>query len=162
MMGIDKNAAIKGNYRIPERTLMALAAFGGSLGAITGMLVFRHKTKHKIRHWGSSAYGFQRGNSLCGVRACVNCFYAIAVIKHNIKVLHIYNKPGSSVRDVRLIIFSYTDTPIYTMSHTNSAVLIKPSVFMCAACVLSNPSSWSFAHYNHDYGYGQAWYKHKP
>lgn len=47
MMGIDKNAAIKGNYRIPERTLMALAAFGGSLGAITGMLVFRHKTKHK-------------------------------------------------------------------------------------------------------------------
>lgn len=47
MMGIDKNAAIKGNYRIPERTLMALAAFGGSLGAITGMLVFRHKTKRK-------------------------------------------------------------------------------------------------------------------
>ena len=47
MMGIDKNAAIKGNYRIPERTLMALSAFGGSLGAITGMLVFRHKTKHK-------------------------------------------------------------------------------------------------------------------
>ena len=47
MMGIDKNAATKGNYRIPERTLMALAAFGGSLGAITGMLVFRHKTKHK-------------------------------------------------------------------------------------------------------------------
>lgn len=47
MMGIDKNAAVKGLYRIPERTLMALAAFGGSLGAMLGMLVFRHKTKHK-------------------------------------------------------------------------------------------------------------------
>ncbi len=47
VMGIDKNAAVKGLYRIPERTLMALAAFGGSLGAMLGMLIFRHKTKHK-------------------------------------------------------------------------------------------------------------------
>lgn len=89
-------------------------------------------------------------------------FIHIAVIKHNIKVLHIYNKSGGSVRDVRLIIFSYTDTPIYTMSHTNSAVLIKPSVLCVQPAFYRILHPRVFAHYNHDYGYGQAWYKHKP
>ena len=32
--------------RIPEKTLFVTAAIGGSIGAIAGMLVFRHKTKH--------------------------------------------------------------------------------------------------------------------
>lgn len=32
--------------RIPEVTLLMLAAIGGSIGAWCGMMVFRHKTKH--------------------------------------------------------------------------------------------------------------------
>lgn len=44
--GLDKYRAVKKRWRIPERRLFLLAAAGGSLGAETGMLVFRHKTKH--------------------------------------------------------------------------------------------------------------------
>lgn len=44
--GADKAKAIKGKYRIPEITLIALALLGGALGAFLGMCVFRHKTKH--------------------------------------------------------------------------------------------------------------------
>lgn len=36
----------QGTWRIPERTLFTLALLGGSPGAILGMLVFHHKTKH--------------------------------------------------------------------------------------------------------------------
>lgn len=32
--------------RIPEKTLFVTAAVGGSIGAILGMWLFRHKTKH--------------------------------------------------------------------------------------------------------------------
>lgn len=46
LMGIDKNKARHGKWRIKERTLFASALIGGSIGAIAGMQVFRHKTKH--------------------------------------------------------------------------------------------------------------------
>jgi uncharacterized membrane protein YsdA (DUF1294 family) len=42
----DKQKAKKGAWRIPEATLMGVAAIGGSLGAFAGMRLFRHKTKH--------------------------------------------------------------------------------------------------------------------
>lgn len=42
----DKCKAKKKAWRIPEATLMGLAAIGGSLGALMGMQLFRHKTKH--------------------------------------------------------------------------------------------------------------------
>ncbi len=45
-MLIDKRKAQKNLWRIPERTLMTIAALGGSLGVLLGMQVFRHKTKH--------------------------------------------------------------------------------------------------------------------
>lgn len=32
--------------RIPEKTLFAVSAIGGSVGAIAGMWLFRHKTQH--------------------------------------------------------------------------------------------------------------------
>jgi uncharacterized membrane protein YsdA (DUF1294 family) len=31
--------------RVPERTLLAIALLGGTLGAPAGMLLFRHKTR---------------------------------------------------------------------------------------------------------------------
>ena len=46
IFGLDKRKAKKHAYRIPEKTLFLLAVAGGSIGAETGMLYFRHKTKH--------------------------------------------------------------------------------------------------------------------
>lgn len=46
MMYIDKVKAIKGQWRIQEKTLMTVAIIGGSIGSYLGMQVFRHKTKH--------------------------------------------------------------------------------------------------------------------
>ena len=45
-MGIDKLKAKKRAWRIPEATLFLLVIFGGSLGGILGMFLFRHKTRH--------------------------------------------------------------------------------------------------------------------
>lgn len=46
LMLADKLKAKRGAWRIPEATLMGIAAIGGSIGALTGMYLFRHKTKH--------------------------------------------------------------------------------------------------------------------
>lgn len=46
LMRTDKKKAKKGAWRIPEATLMAVAAAGGSIGSLLGMYHFRHKTKH--------------------------------------------------------------------------------------------------------------------
>ncbi len=47
LYGIDKWKARRGKWRIPEETLIWLAVVGGSMGALLGMYLFRHKTKHK-------------------------------------------------------------------------------------------------------------------
>ncbi|MFD1850749.1 DUF1294 domain-containing protein [Oceanobacillus bengalensis] len=47
MMRIDKQKAIKGAYRIPERTMWIIAFLGGAIGTYMGMRMFRHKTKHR-------------------------------------------------------------------------------------------------------------------
>ena len=47
IMLIDKRKAKKKAWRVPEATLMGIAAIGGSLGSLIGMYQFRHKTKHK-------------------------------------------------------------------------------------------------------------------
>lgn len=46
LMAADKRRARLHRWRIPERTLFAAALLGGSLGAIAGMVLCRHKTKH--------------------------------------------------------------------------------------------------------------------
>ena len=46
LMGADKRKAKKHAWRISEKALFLSAAAGGSVGAILGMLLFRHKTKH--------------------------------------------------------------------------------------------------------------------
>ena len=47
LMLIDKRKAKKKKWRIPEATLMGVAALGGSVGSLFGMYAFRHKTLHK-------------------------------------------------------------------------------------------------------------------
>ena len=44
--GLDKWKAMRDAWRISETTLLLLAAAGGSVGALLGMQIFRHKTKH--------------------------------------------------------------------------------------------------------------------
>jgi len=46
LYGIDKWKARRGKWRIPEDTLIWLAIVGGSIGALLGMYLFRHKTQH--------------------------------------------------------------------------------------------------------------------
>ena len=45
MYGVDKQKAIKKQWRIPEAQLLAVAAIGGSAGALLGMQFFHHKTR---------------------------------------------------------------------------------------------------------------------
>ena len=47
LMGIDKRKARTGAWRIPEKTLFLSSILGGSIGAIAGMQLFRHKTRHQ-------------------------------------------------------------------------------------------------------------------
>ena len=53
--GIDKWKARNDKWRIPESTLLLLAFFGGSVGALLGMQVWHHKTLHWIFRLGIPA-----------------------------------------------------------------------------------------------------------
>ena len=44
-MWLDKRKAIKGSWRLPEKTLFIITALGGGIGTIAGMYTFRHKTQ---------------------------------------------------------------------------------------------------------------------
>lgn len=46
LMGLDKRKAALGQRRIKERTFFLLCWMLGSMGALFGMYIFRHKTKH--------------------------------------------------------------------------------------------------------------------
>ena len=45
IMLADKEKAKKHRWRIPESTLLTVAALGGSIGCYAGMRVFHHKTR---------------------------------------------------------------------------------------------------------------------
>ena len=45
LMFLDKRRAIKHGRRIPERRLLLLGLLGGGLGGLSGMFLFRHKTR---------------------------------------------------------------------------------------------------------------------
>ena len=46
LFGADKRKARRGDWRISEKALFLSAVLGGSLGALIGMRLFHHKTKH--------------------------------------------------------------------------------------------------------------------
>ena len=52
-MYLDKERAKKKEWRISEKTLLTLGFFGGAIGGVLGMYLFRHKTKHN-----KFAFGF--------------------------------------------------------------------------------------------------------
>ena len=47
MFGADKARAVKGRWRISEAALILAALLGGSIGALAGMRIFHHKTRHR-------------------------------------------------------------------------------------------------------------------
>ena len=52
LYGIDKKRARDHAWRISERMLIGIALIGGSVGAIAGMLLFHHKTRHWYFRYG--------------------------------------------------------------------------------------------------------------
>ena len=48
LYGVDKRRAIRGAWRIPERTLLTGTWLLGGVGAWAAMRVFRHKTRHTV------------------------------------------------------------------------------------------------------------------
>lgn len=45
IMWLDKRKAVKGAWRIQEKTLFIITGLGGGIGTIAGMYTFRHKTQ---------------------------------------------------------------------------------------------------------------------
>lgn len=43
---VDKKRAINKKWRIPEAKLFSIASLFGSIGILSGMYIFHHKTKH--------------------------------------------------------------------------------------------------------------------
>lgn len=48
LYGVDKRRARRDQWRISERTLLLATWLLGGVGAVLGMRVFRHKTKHLV------------------------------------------------------------------------------------------------------------------
>ena len=46
LYGADKHKARRGAWRIPEKTLLTWTWLFGGVGALVGMRMFHHKTKH--------------------------------------------------------------------------------------------------------------------
>ena len=55
LMGVDKRRARRNRRRVPEKTFFAVALLGGTPGAIAGMWLFRHKTRHWYFQYGLPA-----------------------------------------------------------------------------------------------------------
>ena len=45
-MGLDKSRARRGQWRVPENTLLWIAVVGGAAGVFLGVRLFHHKTRH--------------------------------------------------------------------------------------------------------------------
>ena len=72
--GVDKWKAQRGRWRVPEASLLGLAALGGSVGAWLAMQLFRHKTQKKKFRYGVPA--------LFVLQVAAVVFYLNMIIRH--------------------------------------------------------------------------------
>ena len=77
MYGIDKWKAKSGRWRIPEKVLLLAAFAGGSVGALAGMMMFRHKTK-KAKFVISVPIFFRNSSSIQMYRKHKTCLHIFA------------------------------------------------------------------------------------
>lgn len=61
---LDKGRAKRHRRRIPEAFLLGVGFCGGSVGALCGMLLFRHKTRH-LYFWIANVAGLAWQVALC-------------------------------------------------------------------------------------------------
>ena len=52
LYGTDKARAVRGEWRIPESTLILCGVLGGCYGSYLGMRLFHHKTKKPLFRYG--------------------------------------------------------------------------------------------------------------
>ena len=52
LLSTGRKKAKQGSWRISEATLLILAVIGGSIGALLGMKIWRHKSMHKKFKYG--------------------------------------------------------------------------------------------------------------
>ncbi|KYG91560.1 DUF1294 domain-containing protein [Metasolibacillus sp. FSL H7-0170] len=52
LMYNDKARSKRKEWRIAEKTLFTIALFGGAIGGVLGMYLFRHKTRHNLFAFG--------------------------------------------------------------------------------------------------------------
>lgn len=55
LFALDKRRAIRGGWRIPEKTLMTVCSLFGAAGGLIGMRLFRHKTRKPLFYLGVPA-----------------------------------------------------------------------------------------------------------
>lgn len=67
LFGYDKFQAIHDGWRVPERVLLGLSFFGGGIGGLAGMVVFRHKTRKNL-FWLTTILGI-------GFLVCLAAFF---------------------------------------------------------------------------------------
>ena len=74
LYGIDKWKARHDKWRITEARLLWIAVAGGSIGALLGMKIWHHKTKHNKFRFGLPAILFLQ---LAAVLAALYCYYFV-------------------------------------------------------------------------------------
>ena len=74
LYGIDKWKARHDKWRITEARLLWIAVAGGSIGALLGMKVWHHKTKHNKFRFGLPAILILQ---IAAILAALYCYYFV-------------------------------------------------------------------------------------
>ena len=74
LYGIDKWKARHDKWRITEARLLWIAVAGGSIGALLGMKVWHHKTKHNKFRFGLPAILILQ---IATILAALYCYYFV-------------------------------------------------------------------------------------
>ena len=105
LMLIDKYKARKKLWRIPEATLMWVAALGGSLGSLLGMYTVRHKTKHPKFTIGVPVLRLTERSSFCEA-----IFYTVFLCFHKKATASRLHTHSPSIRG------RFPDSPVWGIS----------------------------------------------